>query len=347
LNRNRRATPFVALAVAVVAGFAIIQCGGSASPTGPTTTTLTVSRVTLSATSIAAGSSGQATVSLTAAASTATNITLTSSNPAIATVQTPITIQPGLSTGTFTIAAVAAGTVTITAALNGSSSQSPTLTVTGQRVALSSVSLSTTSVVGGNPVTGTVTLSDAAPTGGAVVSLSAGDAVTVPPSVTVPAGSANATFTISTRAVGGTISSTITATYSGASASAVLSVTRPTVATAIFGVTGPSETETCTLTNSGNTINCTFDGRPSTAPGAIIAWDWSYGVARTFAQTTFGPVLTMPSVDCSLLPPPPLPPGNPWFLMTVTLTIHDDQGNVSALARNNNVRLLPQGVCGF
>jgi hypothetical protein len=347
LNTNRGATPFVALAVAVAAGFAVNQCGGSGSPTGPTTTTLTVSRVALSATSIAVGSSGQATVSLSAATSTATSVTLTSSNPAIATVQTAITIQPGLSTGTFTIEAVAVGTVTITAALNGSSSQSPALTVTGQRVTLSSVSLSTPTVVGGNPVTGTVTLSDAAPAGGAVVSLSADGAVTVPPSVNVPAGSANATFTISTRAVGGTIASTITGTYGGASASAVLSVTLPTVATASFGVTGPSETETCTLTNGGNTINCTFDGSTSTAPGAIIAWDWSYGVARVFAQTTFGPKLTMPNVDCSLLPPPPLPPGNPWFLMTVTLMIHDNQGNVSALARNSNVRLLPQGVCGF
>jgi hypothetical protein len=154
-------------------------------------------------------------------------------------------------------------------------------------------------------------------------------------------------FTISTRAVGGTISSTITGTYGGASASAVLSVTGPTVATANFGVTGPSETETCTLTNNGNTLDCTFNGSTSTAPGTIIAWDWSYGVATRFTQTTPGPVLTMPNVNCSLVPPPPLPPGNPWFMMTVTLKIHDNLGNISAEVTDTGVRLLPQGACGF
>jgi hypothetical protein len=55
----------------------------------------------------------------------------------------------------------------------------------------------------------------------------------------------------------------------------------------------------------------------------------------------------MPTIQCSLLPPPPLPPGNPWFTMIVTLTIHDSLGNVSAEASHTGVRLLPQGACGF
>jgi hypothetical protein len=345
---KHRATPFVTLAATVIAAVAMIQCGGSGSTTAPTTTMPTVSGVTLNATSVAAGSTGQGTVSLTAAASTGgANISLSSSNPAVATVQTPVTIQPGSSSATFTVAAVAAGTATITASLNGSSSQSPTLTVTARPVALASISLSTSSVVGGDSVTGTATLTGAAPAGGAVVSLSGGDPVTVPASVTVPAGSTSATFSIFTRAVGGTIAGTISGSYGGASASAVLSVTRPTVATASFGVTGPTLTETCTLANNGNTIDCTFNGSTSTAPGTIIAWDWSYSVATTFKQTTPGPVLTMPSVNCSLLPLPPLPPGDPWFTMIVTLKIHDDLGNVSEEAVHTGVRLLPLGMCGF
>jgi hypothetical protein len=201
-------------------------------------------------------------------------------------------------------------------------------------------------VVGGNTVIGTATLTAPAPTGGAVVSLSGGDPVTVPESVTVPAGSLSATFSILTRTVGGTIAATISGSYGGASASAVLSVTRTTVATASFGVSGPVETETCTLVNHGNTINCTFNGSTSTAPGTIIAWDWSYGIATTFAQTTTGPVLTMPTVNCSLLPAS-LPPDSTWFTMIVTLTIHDNLGNVSAQAVDRGVRLFPQGVCGF
>jgi hypothetical protein len=344
---RRRETPFVTLALTLFAAFAMLQCGGSGSPTVPTTTAPAVSGVALNASTIAVGGSGQGTVSLAAAASTAASITLTTSNPAVATVQTPVTIQAGSSSATFTVTAVAAGTATITASLNGSSSQSPTLTVTGQRVALSSISLSTSSVVGGNPVTGTVSLTATAPAGGAVVTLSAGDPVTVPASVTVPAGLASATFTIATRTVSGTISGTISGSYGGASASALLSVTKPTVATASFGVSGPTESDTCTLVNGGDTLNCTFNGSTSTAPGTIIAWDWSYRVATTFAQTTSGPQLTMPSINCSLLPLPPLPAGSLWFTMIVTLKVHDDLGNVSAEVTNGGVRLLPQGACGF
>jgi hypothetical protein len=140
----------------------------------------------------------------------------------------------------------------------------------------------------------------------------------------------------------------VTATYGGASASASLSVTRPTVATASFGVTGPTETDTCTLTNNGDTLNCTFNGSTSTAPGNIVAYDWSYRVATTLTQTTSGPVLTSPAVTCSWLPAAPLPAGsNQWLPLTVTLKVHDDLGNVSAEATNTGARLFPQGACGY
>jgi hypothetical protein len=325
----------------------MIQCGGSGSPTAPTAATTALAGVALNATTLAAEGSAQGTVSLTAAvAAEVTNVSLSSSNPAVATVQTVVAIQAGSTSATFMVAAVAVGTATITASLNGSSRQSPALTVTARFVALSSISLSTSSVVGGNSLTGTATLTAAAPAGGAVVSLSSADPVAVPATVTVPAGAASATFTIMTRAVGGSIIGTISGSYGGGSASAALSVTRPTVATASFGVSGPTETETCTLTNNGNTLDCTFDGSTSTAPGTIIAWDWSYGVAATFTQTTSGPQLTMPGVNCSLLPPPPLPPGNPWLTMIVTLKIHDNLGNI-AEAKDSGARLLPLGVCGF
>jgi hypothetical protein len=66
-------------------------------------------------------------------------------------------------------------------------------------------------------------------------------------------------------------------------------------------------------------------------------------------QTTTSPVFTQPSVSCSWLPAPPLPAGGPtWLTLTVTLTVRDDQGNVSAVATNNGgARVFPQGVCGF
>jgi hypothetical protein len=130
----------------------------------------------------------------------------------------------------------------------------------------------------------------------------------------------------------------------------VLSVTQPTVATASFGVRGPNYSDTCELANNGNALNCTFDGNTSTAPGQIVAWDWSWGVVGTLlTATTTVPVLTTLSFNCSMLPPPPLPlGGEPWFYMTITLKIHDIQGNISAITTDNGVRLLSQvGVCGY
>src|SRR5216684_1282849 len=118
------------LAVAVVvAALVTIQCTGSGSLTGPTTP-LTLSGVSLSATSIAAGNSGVGTVSLTAVATGGTTVTLVSSNPSVAAVQTPVTIPAGSSSATFTVTAMAVGTATITASLNNTSTQSPMLTVT-------------------------------------------------------------------------------------------------------------------------------------------------------------------------------------------------------------------------
>jgi hypothetical protein len=251
------ASPPSTLATIALASLLLTQCGGSTTAPTAAPTAPGVSSVALNATNVAAGSSGQGTVSLTGAAlAGGASISLTSSNPAVATVQTPVMVQPGSSTVGITVTAVSAGTTTISAAFNGSSSQSPMLTVT---------------------------------------------------SVVVP----------------------------------------PPVATASFGVSGPALTETCDLANNGSTLNCTFDGSTSTAPGHIVAWEWTYGAAARFTQTTSGPVLTMPAVDCTIIPPPPMPAGNEWFTLTITLKVRDDRGNVSATAVDDGARLLPHGMCGF
>jgi hypothetical protein len=331
-----------------IAALAAMHCSSSnTTPTAPTDGGTAIASVALNATTAAAGTTLQGTVTLAAAAPAAgANVTLTSSSAAVATVQTSVTVAAGSTSGAFTVTAVASGTATITATMNGSSRQSPALTVT-RGATLSAITLSASTVAGGATVTGTATLSAAAPAGGAVVALSSGDPVTVPPSVTVPAGATSATFGVITRSVGGTITATISGSYGGGSASATLAVTRPTVATARFGVTGPHETETCVLTSDGNAIDCTFNGSPSTAPGNIVAWDWTYGIASMRAQSTNGAVLTTPVFNCSMLPPPPLPAGAASLTMTVTLRIHDDAGNVSAVATDDGVRLLTQGLCGY
>jgi len=340
INRGARLASFAAT---LVLAFLTIQCSGSGSPAAPGT----VASVTLAASTLAAGATTQGTVTLAAAAPAGgANVALASSNPAIATVPSSIAIAAGSTSGAFTVTAVAAGSATITASFNGGSGQSPALTVT-RGAALASITLSAATVVGGNTVNATAALTAAAPDGGAVISLSSADPVTVPPSVTVPAGATTTTFTILTRAVGGTIAATISGSYGGASASASLSVTRPTTATASFGVSGPHETETCVVVDNGNAIDCTFNGSTSSAPGTIVAWDWTYGRSSMRAQTTTGPVLTRPAFSCGMLPPPPLPADGTPLTMTVTLKIHDDAGNVSAVATDSGVRVLPQGSCGY
>jgi uncharacterized repeat protein (TIGR03803 family) len=84
------------------------------------------------------------------------------------------------------------------------------------------------SVAGGQTSTGTVTLSSAALSSGAVIALSSSDAstVTVPSSVTVPAGAKSASFTASTKRVKKAKAVTVKASYNGVAVSATLTVTR-------------------------------------------------------------------------------------------------------------------------
>jgi len=318
---------------------------GSGSPTTPTGGS--IASVTFSGTSVTTGSTLQGTVTLTSAAgSTGATVGLSSSNPAVATVPAAVAIAGGTNAASFSVTGVASGSVTITAAMNGSSRQSSPLTVS-QGPQLASMTVSPSSVVGGSNATATVTLTGSAPTGGAMVTLSSDGTAVVPATVTVTAGSTNASFTVLTQVVSGPTTATIRASYGGANAMATIALTRATVATADFGITGQQVTETCAVINNGTALDCTFNGSTSNAPGNIIAYDWTWGVTGTpRAQTTSAPVFAHPSFSCTMLPPPPIP-ATGSLTMTVTLKIHDDAGNVSAVTTNSGVRLLPQGSCGY
>jgi probable HAF family extracellular repeat protein len=91
---------------------------------------------------------------------------------------------------------------------------------------LSSLTLSPNSVTGGNPSTGTVTLTSAAPSGGQLVTLSSSNTAvaTVPASVTVAAGAASRSFTITTAVVAVSTNVTISATSGGVTRTAGLTV---------------------------------------------------------------------------------------------------------------------------
>ena len=96
----------------------------------------------------------------------------------------------------------------------------------GTGVTLSSVTLTPTSVTGGNPSTGTATLSSAAPAGGQVVTLGSSliSVATVPSSVTVAAGAMSANFTVTTSTVTTSTNVIISAASGGITKTADLTV---------------------------------------------------------------------------------------------------------------------------
>src|SRR5262249_13995368 len=114
-------------------------------------------------------------------------------------------------------------------------------------------------VTAGNTAQGTVTLSSAAPSGGAVVALLSGNtnAATTPASVTVAAGASSANFTVTSRAVTSSTVVTVTANYSNVTRTGTLTVNPPAA--------GPLP--------APSLASPAADAR--FAPGANITFDWS------------------------------------------------------------------------
>ncbi len=132
-------------------------------------------------------------------------VTSTSSAPSVAAVPASATVGQGNDSITFDVdtdAVTAAGDVWITATYNGVN-QRVRLTVvpTSPTVTLESLSVPE-NVARGESLTGSVTLSGAAPSGGITVTLTGSRAgiATIPASVTVPLGETSAEFTITTNA---------------------------------------------------------------------------------------------------------------------------------------------------
>jgi len=142
--------------------------------------------------------------------------------------------------------------------------------------ALSAISISPSSVVGGTSATGTATLSAPAPSGGAVVSLSDDSSATgVPASVTILAGATSRTFTVTTSAVANATTSTVSGSYGGNTRSATLGV-------------NPGPPGTPSLVSPAN------DARPAQP----VALDWSdaSGAASYIVEIDDGSTFSAPLV---------------------------------------------------
>ena len=192
---------------------------------------------TLTATPSTVGSGGstQLRISLSqgVAPSGGLTFTVSSSNTAALTVPSSIFMTAGASSVTFngTARNVTSNQSTIVRVRHNTlGRREVTVTVTPAAppppppISLTAVSLSAASVVGGNPVQGTVRLNAAATSATVVTLASSSASATVPPSVTVAAGSSSATFTVNTTAVSATTTATISATFNSVALSASLTI---------------------------------------------------------------------------------------------------------------------------
>ena len=161
-------------------------------------------------------------------------IAVTSSDPSAASVPaSEVTVTQGSSNvgfGIQTHAVTSDRVVTISATIGNSTlTRDLTVRATPGATRVKSFFLDPFDVPGGTPATGLIVLDGAAPSGGAVVTLTSANtaAATMPPTVTVPAGSDRVSFTISTSPVSSNTSVTLSASYNGGWAATSLIVTPP------------------------------------------------------------------------------------------------------------------------
>ena len=263
----------------------------------PSSTTAALSSVAVNPTSVTGGTSSAGTVTLTGPAPTAGfTVTLASDNAAATPSTTSLTIPSGSSSGTFTVntTAVATSTTAHITASNGATNVQATLTITPVAT-LTAVSVNPTSVVGGNSSTGTLTLNNPAPAGGAVVSLSSDStSAVVPTTTTVAAGSTSGTFTITTSGVSSVTTAHISATYNSVTPTPATLTINPLAISSVSvnptAVAGPNpSTGTVTMAGpapaGGITVSLQSNSSAATVPTSV-------NVAANASSATF-PVATL------------------------------------------------------
>jgi uncharacterized repeat protein (TIGR03803 family) len=192
---------------------------------------VTLASLAFNPTTAQAGSTSQGTVTLTAPAPSGGAIVGLSTDNAFGLVPATTTVVAGAISGTFTFTAkpgVLSNTpVTVTASLGNSTIQATVTITPASTVFVSSLTLNPSTVSAGSNVNGTVTLNTAAPSGGAVVTLSSSNTgiATVPASVTVQSGKTSANFSGRTQKVTSNSSAVISGSFGGTTKTATLTVT--------------------------------------------------------------------------------------------------------------------------
>src|SRR5207253_4631965 len=162
-----------------------------------------ITALRISPTEVTGGVTATATILLSGPApSLGLNVSITQSGSSAVSAPSQVIVGASQSSATFqinTVVVSAVQTANFSAALNGSSA-SATLVIQPPPVALATLSLQPSTVVGGLTANGVLTLTNPAPSLGATISVSSSDSsvATVPTSVVIPPGVTSGSFTIGT-----------------------------------------------------------------------------------------------------------------------------------------------------
>jgi len=232
---------------------------------------------------------------------------------------------------------------------SSASSSAPADTPPG--LTLSALALGGSSVLSQQSTEASITLTGAAPAGGAMVRLSSSntDVAKVPANVMVASGASEARFTIDAATVAISTPVTINASYAGATRSTSLMV-RPPAVEAVFTVRSTSRGRgACGLGPSTGEADCVLDGSASIGP--VERWAWSYWTAGS----RIGHVTTQPGSSMNLASRCGFfeggrgaedQSGDRYVQMQVELVVQDRESTRSAPVRQS-VRMYPNRLCGF
>ena len=213
--------------------------------------------VTANPSTVQSGNTTVITISLTEGAVAPSNgftFSVQSSNSTVLSVPSSVVMPAGTSSVSFNGNArnvTSSRSVTVRVQNNQLGRRDITVTVTpGTQqppdpppLTVAALTLNPSSVVGGNSVQGTVTLSAAAPAATVVNLASNTTRATVPASITIAAGASSGTFTIGTTAVTTSGTATISATLNGVTRNATLTINPAST-------TPPPSTDTVNITRA-------------------------------------------------------------------------------------------------
>jgi hypothetical protein len=195
--------------------------------------------------------------------------------------------------------------------------------------ALASLSLNPSTVNSQDRSEGRVTLTSAAPDGGAVIRLSSSkvDVARTPATVTVAAGETSATFSIDAPTVTDTGTTVITASYGTLNQTATLTVRPPGLVAAfrvLYSGQAGSGSDVCMISSPDGSVVCEFDG--SQSRGFPTRYHWTMRVAGNQREFSTTSERVTPQTGCSLFVGSRL---DPWVEMEVSLRV-ERNGQLSA-----------------